>query len=413
MNALARLGTGFVSAVVEAMEELRIHRGRVLLSLVGVAVAVCALATVVGAGAVAEQGVRESSERGGGRAATATFNVNAATPPDAESVSSAWTEVLERYGVAYGTRLSFGEMLVQFTDGAVTVPVQAVDPAYGIIHRVRVSEGTWFDASDAERLAPAVVISEAFWDRLGRPPLATHPTVELLGEGGRTAVVVGVTPRNGEWDTEPSAFMLADAYAALPVPGGTGSSMMGSLLPSFEAWIDQNQADPIIEAIRRDFAAALGEGVQVDGFRTDYAAFGEDPLLFVKLLVIGVAVVILLLGALGLVNIALVTVRTRIREIGIRRTFGATAGRVFFAVMMESVVGTFVAGVVGVGVAILLVRSPLMSMLLGGGELEDLPGFPIEAAVIGLGSAVLVGALAGLLPAFAAIRVRVIDAIRF
>ncbi|MFK4730078.1 ABC transporter permease [Agromyces mediolanus] len=412
MNALARLGTGFVSAVVEAMEELRIHRGRVLLSLVGVAVAVCALATVVGAGAVAEQGVRESSERGGGRAATATFNVNASTPPDAERLDTAWQEVLERYGVAYGTRLAYGEITVQFTDGALPVPVQAVDPAYGTIHRVRISEGAWFADGDAQRLAPAVVISEAFWDRIGRPPLASHPTIELLGEGSRTAVVVGVTPRNGEWDTEPSAYILSDAYAALP-QSGSGSSMMGGMPPSFEAWIDQNQADPIIEAIRRDFAAALGEGVQVDGYRTDYAAFGEDPLLFVKLLVVGVAVVILLLGALGLVNIALVTVRTRIREIGIRRTFGATSGRVFFAVMMESVVGTFVAGVVGVGVAILLVRSPLMTMLLGGGELQDLPGFPVEAAVIGLGSAVLVGALAGLLPAFAAVRVRVIDAIRF
>jgi putative ABC transport system permease protein len=411
VNALARIATGFVSAVVEAMEELRIHRGRVLLSLVGVAVAVCALATVVGAGAVAEQGVREVSERSGGRAATAQFNVNASTPPDPAQLNAAWGEVLERYGIAYGSRIVYGQLTVQFADGAVPVATQAVDPAYGVIHRVRVSEGSWFAPGDAERLAPAIVINEPFWERIGRPALATNPTVELLAEGGVTAVVVGVTPKTGEWDTEPSAFMLADAYAAIPASGSGG--MMGGQLPSFEAWLDQNQAEPLIEAIRRDFAGALGDGAQVDGFRSDYAAFGEDPLLFVKLLVAGVAVVILLLGALGLVNIALVTVRTRIREIGIRRTFGATAGRVFFAVLMESVVGTFVAGVVGVGVAILLVRSPLMTMVLGGAELEDLPGFPIEAAIVGLGSAVLVGALAGVLPALAAVRVKVIDAIRF
>ena len=52
---------------------------------------------------------------------------------------------------------------------------------------------------------------------------------------------------------------------------------------------------------------------------------------------------ILLLGALGLVNIAMVTVRGRIREIGVRRSFGATAARVFVAVMLESVVATVVA----------------------------------------------------------------------
>lgn len=123
--------------------------------------------------------------------------------------------------------------------------------------------------------------------------------------------------------------------------------------------------------------------------------------------------VILLLGALGLLTIALVTVRGRIREIGIRRSFGASAGRVFFSVLMETVVGTLFAGVVGVGVSIALVRSPLMGMVLGGAEVQDLPGFPVDAAVIGIASAVAVGALAGLLPAIAAVRVKVIDAIRF
>ncbi|KEP72408.1 hypothetical protein HR12_45520, partial [Microbacterium sp. SUBG005] len=77
-----------------------------------------------------------------------------------------------------------------------------------------------------------------------------------------------------------------------------------------------------------------------------------------ELVVIGIAVLVLLLGALGLVNIALVTVKQRVREIGIRRSFGATASRVFFAVMLESVVATVVAGAAGVTVSILVVQSP-------------------------------------------------------
>jgi putative ABC transport system permease protein len=44
---------------------------------------------------------------------------------------------------------------------------------------------------------------------------------------------------------------------------------------------------------------------------------------------------------------------------------------------------------------------------------QDVPAFPIEAALIGLGSATFVGALAGLLPALVAVRVKVIDAIRY
>jgi len=135
-------------------------------------------------------------------------------------------------------------------------------------------------------------------------------------------------------------------------------------------------------------------------------------LLPLKLAVGGVAGLVLLLGALGLVNIALVTVRQRIREIGIRRSFGATAGRVFFAVMMESIVASVAAGVIGVAVAVLIVQNPLVREKLAG-ALIDVPAFPIEAALIGLVSAAGVGALAGLLPALVAVRVKVIDAIRY
>ena len=116
--------------------------------------------------------------------------------------------------------------------------------------------------------------------------------------------------------------------------------------------------------------------------------------------------------ALGLLNISLVTVRQRVREIGIRRSFGATAGRVFFAVMMESVVATLAAGVIGVFLAVLIVTSPMATDFIGQG-VTDLPPFPLEAALIGLGAATLVGALAGLLPAIVPVRVKVIDAIRF
>ena len=73
---------------------------------------------------------------------------------------------------------------------------------------------------------------------------------------------------------------------------------------------------------------------------------------------------------------------------------------------------TVAAGVIGVFVAVLIVKSPMVTDLIGQG-ITDLPAFPIEAALIGLGAATLVGALAGLLPAVVAVRVKVIDAIRY
>ena len=139
----------------------------------------------------------------------------------------------------------------------------------------------------------------------------------------------------------------------------------------------------------------------------------EDPLLFIKLLVTGVAILILLLGALGLLNISLVTVRHRIREIGIRRSFGATAGRVFFAVMMESVVATVVAGVVGVAHRGADREEPVGDRLRRVRASRTCRRSRSRRRSSASASATAVGALAGLLPALVAVRVKVIDAIRY
>jgi putative ABC transport system permease protein len=86
---------------------------------------------------------------------------------------------------------------------------------------------------------------------------------------------------------------------------------------------------------------------------------------------------------------------------------------VFFAVMMESVVATVVAGIVGVIGAVLIVKSPFVEDFISQGQVTDFPAFPVEAAILGLVCATVVGALAGLIPALVAVRVKVIDAIRY
>ena len=77
------------------------------------------------------------------------------------------------------------------------------------------------------------------------------------------------------------------------------------------------------------------------------------------------------------------TVRYRIREIGIRRSFGATSGRVFFGVLLESVVATVVAGLVGVMLAVAIIKNIPVDRVFGGG-IQDMPPFPVSAALVGM-----------------------------
>jgi len=421
---MRRAFTSLVGAVIEAWQELRVHRTRVLLSLIGVAVAVCSLTTVVALGGIVQQANEELSERQSGRPASLFVSAysNDGAPVDSSTMDATWSETLARYGIDFGSRVMQATQAVPFTTGVVQVQTQAVDQPYGEMHRVRLTEGAWFSPEDEALLAPTLVVNQIFWERLGSPDLRTHPTVELGAQGGMpgtTAVIVGVYPV-ASYETEPAMFMLVDHLAAMKAASSTVAAQdpyAGST--QYEMWVPPAISDQLMEIVKRDFSSALATpgggtgGIQVDVYRQDYAQFGDDPFLVTKLVVGGIAVLVLLLGALGLVNIALVTVKQRVREIGIRRSFGATAGRVFFSVMMESVVATIAAGAVGVVAAILLVQNPWTMDLIGQGLVSDFPPFPAEAALLGLLAATVVGALAGLLPALVAVRVKVIDAIRY
>ncbi|MFF2052255.1 ABC transporter permease [Leifsonia sp. NPDC058194] len=394
-------------AILEAWQELRIHRTRVLLSLIGVGVAVCALSSVVGLANIAEQSLRENNERYGGRPALISVYPGDGTV-SAERSQAVWAQIVERHGITYTSQVQGGSVRVQFRTGAMEVQTQTVDQPYAAMHRTIVKQGRWFTDADAANLAPSLVVNEDFWNRLGSPSLDAHPTATVLrGEQKVTAVVVGVV-RTPDQPDQPSALVLG---AGAPALVSSDPEMYGS--PTQEAWVPPEVGAEMTRAITAEFERSLGVGA-VSVNRSDYQAYqSEDPLLFLKLLVGGIAGLILLLGALGLINIAMVTVRGRIREIGIRRSVGATAARVFFAVMMESVVATSVAGAAGVALAILIVKSPWVEELVGRGMVADPPPFPAEAAILGLVAATAVGAIAGLLPALVAVRVKVIDAIRY
>lgn len=394
--------TGLVSTIVEAWQELRINKTRILLALIGVALSVAALTTVVGMGNLVREGYKASSERNGGRSATLSLGVYGPTAPDPDKLSQAYRAISERYGITYSTNVLRTRHDFQFPRGVQPVDLRVVDPGYGVIHRVDMSQGSWFADTDEQRFAPALVVTEAFYNAAGQPNLVTDPVVTLAGAQKTTAVIIGVVP-NEYPQAPPSAFMLTGAAEK------SGVAPMGGM-GEFKIWVQDAQAESLKAAIAGDLQQQF-PGMEAQVSRMDYASHG-DPFAMVQLAVAGIAGLVMLLGAVGMLNISMVTVRYRVREIGIRRSFGATSQRIFVGVMMESVVATAVAGIVGVMIAVAVVKNPWIESKIAPG-LTEFPPFPVEAAMLGLAAAIVVGALAGAIPALVAVRVKVIDAIRF
>ncbi|MFC8680991.1 ABC transporter permease [Microbacterium ureisolvens] len=402
--------TGLVGALGEAWSELRHHKLRVLLSLIGIAVSVGALTAVVALSEYQRQQMTEQSDQSGGRPATVSITANRTdgAPMDWDAFDAHVDRVAERYSFSHLTRIVDPVQLqVQTPEQVRPVMARLVDPAYAVIHRSPLLEGRWFDESDAELLAPPVVISEALWDVYGRPALGAGFTLSLQGDVAGSYPVVGVTPRQYLGDEEKRLTLMYDSYVA------RRDALPSDVMVAWEVWAPEDGVAEVGPALAADLRAGQDEAVQITVTRTDWASRpdAQTSMAAFELVTGGIAGLVLLLGGLGLVNIQLVAMRQRIREIGVRRSFGATQGRIFTSVLLESVVATAVAGVIGIAIAVAVLRAPFVMEMFSG--LQDIPPFPVRAAVTGLVAAVAIGALAGFIPALMAVRSNVIDALRF
>ena len=442
MNAISQI----LGALIEAWGEVKVQKARVVLSLVGVVAAVAAMTVVIALGDLILQSSREMAELYEGRSVTlrlapensaasqgtpagagptqasgaggAPASSSVARPDDTDPVGEAMATLANRHDIRYWSRLSSsggeitevsqarssgqfrGYPVVRTDDMFNDVTIQAVDPAYQVIFRTRMLAGRWVAPSDAEQRLTPVVISEVLWNQLGRAPIDQVPIVLHTTDG--TAVrVVGVTKSSSRFDM-PTMYVHYDAARATLPQMGT---------PSMIAWVGPDDADQARSVLPRALASILGDGWRVTVTGGEHEDIGEEQLGTISRVIMIIGGIIVFLGALGLLNVAIVTVRQRVREIGIRRAVGASAKRVFFAVFMESVVATFAAGVIGVGIAVVVVRFlPLESM---GIALSDTPAFPAGAAIAGVAISSSIGALCGIIPALAAVRIKPIDAIRY
>ena len=366
-------------------------------------------------------GAGGSGGSGGAGGAGAPGGGSTTSAATAAKISSAMNSFVERYEVKSWATTYTSNVRCSFPDGARSVPTQTVSLSYGLLHHKTVSQGRWFTAQDEDDLSPSMVVTQGFLEALGIQQFTEPVTVTSFSPVQTSFTIVGVLEAEDlsligcsgdpERDaglpcTQPvTAFALNTPYEHwLPKDASRPA-------PTLEIWAGQDGAKEIAGLAKKDLDARFGQGSTQTEDNLQGGGMVSSANTFTQV-VTAAGVFVMLLGALSLVNISLVTVRQRIHEIGVRRSFGATSRRIFFSIMLESVVATVVAGVIGIGIAIVGMRVMPLSAFLGI-PVTTTPPFPMMAAVIGLVAATAVGALAGIIPAIVATRIRPIDAIRY
>ena len=165
--------------------------------------------------------------------------------------------------------------------------------------------------------------------------------------------------------------------------------------------------EEIKDVLRRRRQVPLGE-------KDNFGISSQDSLLDIYnqltgatyLVLTAVSAVALMIGGIGVMNIMLVSVTERTKEIGIRKAVGATRTDILLQFLIEAVVLTAIGGLIGLGIG------ELVSLLIN--TYSPLPAFvPLWAIFMGIGASALVGIVFGMYPAWKAARLDPIEALRY
>ncbi len=433
-----RLSGSVVGPIIEAWEELRINRGRIILSLIGVAAAVWAMASVLALGQIVSNTSEQLTAVWNGRNGTVmvqVFSNSDSSSPSSDGRNSSTVgndrqtdqltatveKTVELMKPTIWTRRSQFNAPISAPGILDCLPNAwggcweddptffAVDPGYQKIFAQHLILGRNLEPRDAQlRMNPAVV-NESMWQWLGTPDLASHPRFRLKKAPNIALTIVGVV-RDTSPTVQPEVFVPYEVYNEQM----RATVSPGAVSLDFAVLSPPEQAEKASTTLHAVVAAQLDDTWTVSSFYSDtsnQARQQTNRMITSVIAVIGG--IVIALGALGLLTVSIVTVKQRVREIGIRRAMGASARRVFLSVFLESVVATTVAGFIGVALSVATLRlTPLDQILDLPVSMDNIP-YPMTAALLGVLIAAGVGALAGIIPATIAIKIKPIDAIRY
>jgi len=392
-----------------ALEAIRANKMRALLTMLGIVIGVAAVITMVALGSGAQAAVNEQIAKLGTNVLTVRPGLSMfhgvrsgdakLTLSDALAVRQGAPTVLD-----VAPEMQRG-LQVKFGRNNANLRVTGTTPSYVRINHYGIAVGRFFDERENEGRRRVVVLGASAPEALGST--ADQIVGQSIAIRNIRFTVIGVLQEKGG-----SGWYNQDENIFVPVLTSQFRLMGTDRLSSFNVSVQEDASTALATAqieqvMRREHRLRVGTDNDFTIYdRADLLGTRQETTQTFTFLLAAIAAVSLLVGGIGIMNIMLVSVTERTREIGVRMALGATRRNVLLQFLLEATVLCLAGGLIGIALGVGASRA--LSSLANWNTMVS-----PTAVLMAVAFSVAVGLFFGIWPARRAARLDPIDALRY
>lgn len=405
----------FWQAFIEALESLVSNKLRSGLTILGIVIGVAAVIAMLAIGTGAENSITGEIQgigsnlifvfRGGSEEVR---NPKPLTLGDADALADPFVAP-SIAGVAPALQ---GNGEVTFAGESVNTQISGVTPEYEYVRNYNLSEGEFI--SDSHMLGRSAVVIlgvEVVEELFGRKAAVTGETVRIEGQPFR---VIGVLQEKGG-----SAFGSEDNQIIVPITTAQSRLLRRSsadrvdviFVQAVSAETVPDASEEIAQILRARHRTAIGEDDFTVFSQQDFLDVASSITGILTIFLGGIAGISLLVGGIGIMNIMLVSVIERTREIGLRKAMGARKADILIQFLTESSLLSLFGGILGIGLGWLIAFG--VGQIAAASDTNIVPVVGLDAILMATLFSAAVGLFFGLYPANRAASLQPVEALRY
>ncbi len=394
----------FLELIKIAFSSLWSSKTRTALSMLGIIIGISSVIVIIGFSEGQTQAIEEEFASSGANRLSVSITSNVSRS-DLFTVED--TSMIQK---AYSDRVSLVSPVINETGSYslnredYTIQAVGADGDYEEIFDLEIINGDFFTDADLERRSDLVVLDNLFATEVFGSDQVVGEKILIDYEGyKREYTIVGVyesAEQTGLY-VDDSNKTIYVPYTSFPTYNGTFRSIEIELVDSENVTADGETIVQMLEKIHEN----EGEDLYRTFSLSSIADIMETVMGTMTLVLVAIAAISLLVGGIGVMNIMLVSVTERTREIGVRKAIGAKQRDILIQFVIEAIAITGLGGALGVliGIALLAWTTPML-------------GVPLVISPWAIGLAVgfssLLGVFFGIYPAYRASSLAPVDALR-